>query len=150
MIYWAGRMRLKLQLQSLNLSQHCALYLKSVELPQSSHLAQDRVAMFNQLSELRTDARFLKDMTWTFLERMFLLFDASQTQQPRAVSIPLPLTPLLSTDPSCLECSSHMISPHFCLWSFSAKRKTIRCQIASRKHPRSRLFQHKFLPKNLK
>ena len=52
-------------------------------------------------------------------------------------------------DPAAAS-SGHVTSPPFCLWGFSAKRKTNRCQIASRKHPRSCLFQPKSLPKNLK
>lgn len=99
----------------------------------------------------RDKRRALKDKASSSSERMFLLFDASSMQQPRAVSTSLPACPpLLWAGPSCQKGSSHMTSAHFCSGSFSAKRKTIRCQVASRKHPRSCLFQHQFLPNNLK
>lgn len=75
-----------------------------------------------------------------------LLHLAHSSQEQRGAHCPDPLPPHISG----LQGSSHMVPPHFCLWSFSAKRKTIRCQIASRKHPRSCLFQHKFLPESLK
>lgn len=68
-------------------------------------------------------------------------------QQPSAASVHRPACPSF---PGSGAAGVTWPPAHFCLWSFSAKRKTIRCQIASRQPPRSCLVQRDLLPKNLK